>query len=114
MALRMILWELACDIGTGTLERRVASLLIDNIIITSQAREDPSMVFMAIEKVPTKRHCHVCLATCEILNHHLVWAHSVNDTSTYCRLQLVVRSYVTIHVRRDILWGGAHVLHRTD
>ena len=110
----MILWELACDIGTRTMEGRVASLLVHHILITSHAREDSWMIFMAIEEAPAKRHCHVSLAAGEILHQHLVWAYGVNDTSPYSSLQLTVRFAIAISVWRDVLWSGTHVLHRAD
>ena len=93
----MILWELAGDIWTGTMERRVASLLMHHVLIKSLAREDPCVILMAIEEATTEGHCQVCLAAGEILHHHLVWAHGVNDTSPGF-LQLVVRATIAVRV----------------
>ena len=93
----MILWELAGDIWTGAMERRVASLLMHHVLIKCTAREDPCVILMAIEEAPTERHCHVGLTAGEILHHHLVWAHGVDDTSPGF-LQLVVRAIITIRV----------------
>ena len=110
----MILRELACDIRTRTMEGRVASLLVHHILITSQAREDSWMIFMAIEEAPAKRHCHVSLAAGEILHHHFVRANRVNDTSSNGRRQLIVRSSIAVCVCGDVLWSGTHVLHWAD
>ena len=111
MALRVILRELAGDIGTRTLEGRVATLLVHHILITSQAREDPCSILMAIEEAPTKRHRNIGLAAGEILHHHFVRANRVNDTSSYGRRQLIVRSSIAVCVCGDVLWSGTHVLH---
>ena len=86
------------------------ALLRQQIFLTSQAREDPYSTFMAVEVATSVRHCHVSLATGEVLQQDLVWADGINDTPPDCRLQLVVQS-IAVRVRRDILWIGAYVLH---